>query len=276
MPRLRSMAQMTTSRHAARLAISSLSPPLWPEPVRRPRWRAQDQHPARSGILERPQVDRLCDGGDRGPATGWRRRAGRGPARAARSGWRGHRVWGGRGRRCGGCRTPTQSRVPSPYVGDGLAACEPEPGPPPPQVHRGPDDLRAGQPDLVRDPGPGGNGALHPDLRAAPTVGPPRDRQHQGADAGAAASAGTAGPARRPPRPRSHAATVAATYSRSAVRGCRSSRRRRRAPHAARPATARMTAATATARGARTIQGPRRAGDAQRRVAAVGQDGDDV
>ena len=68
------------------------------------------------------------------------------------------------------------------HVGDGLAACQPQPCPPAPQVHDRGDDLRAGQPDVPRDGRPRGELALHPDLRAPAPVRPPRHGQHQAAD----------------------------------------------------------------------------------------------
>ena len=62
------------------------------------------------------------------------------------------------------------------HVGDGLAAGQAEPGAPPPQVHRGGHDLRAGQPDRPGDVRPGRDGALPrgPSRGAGgwPTTGP--------------------------------------------------------------------------------------------------------
>ena len=61
------MAQMTTSPQAARLPMRTLRPPLLPEPVAPPNEGvpAQEQHAARFGVLERAEVDRLGDRGDR-------------------------------------------------------------------------------------------------------------------------------------------------------------------------------------------------------------------
>ena len=49
MPRLRSMAQMTTSRHAARLPSSSFSPPLLPAPVAPPTMACRRRNSTRHG-----------------------------------------------------------------------------------------------------------------------------------------------------------------------------------------------------------------------------------
>ena len=99
-------------RQADRLPISTLSPPLLPAPVAPPNrtWRRRNEHPARFRVLERAELDGLGDGGRTGRATESRPRAGRCPARAARTGWRGRRGWGRRGRRRGRCRARIRSR----------------------------------------------------------------------------------------------------------------------------------------------------------------------
>ena len=145
---------------------------------------AQDQHAARFGVLERSQVDRLRDRGDRWAAP--RDRVGvRVAVQDAQLAAVGE-VIGGRvdaDRVAVGAEPRFDRGYLRHHVGDGLAAGQAEPGAPSPQVHRGGHDLRAGQPDVAGDVGPGRDGAFHADLRAAPAVGPPRDRQHQGADA---------------------------------------------------------------------------------------------
>jgi hypothetical protein len=145
---------------------------------------AQEEHAARFGVLERSQVDRFRDRGNRG-AGPWDRVGVRVAGQDAqltavgeivRSGVDTDRVAVG-----------PESRLDGGYlrhhVGDGLAAGQAEPGAPSPQVHRGGHDLRASQPDVPGDVGPGRDGAFHADLRAATAVRPPRDRQHQPADA---------------------------------------------------------------------------------------------
>ena len=117
MPRLRSMAQMTTSRQAARLRHEHVEPAALARSGRAAEdgVPAQEQHAARFGVLERSQVDRLGDGGDR--RSGPRDRVG---VRVAvkhpqfDSGWPGHRGSGRRGPRRGACRAPIRSRVSSP------------------------------------------------------------------------------------------------------------------------------------------------------------------
>ena len=145
---------------------------------------AQEQHAARFGVLERSQVDRLGDRGDRWAVP--RDRVGvRVVVQDAQLAAVGE-VIGGRvdADRVAVRAEPRFERGDlRHHVGDGLAAGQAEPGAPPPQVHRGGHDLRAGQADRPGDVRPGRDGPCDADFRAAPAVGPPRDRQHQPADA---------------------------------------------------------------------------------------------
>ena len=89
-------------------------------------------------------------------------------------------------------------------VGDGLAAGQPEPGPPAPHVHHGGHDPRAGQADRGSDLGPGGELALDADLGAAPSVRPPgharaRTCRWPGSRAAVAAGPGMVAAASHPP-----------------------------------------------------------------------------
>ena len=147
-----------------------------------------------------------------GRATGSRRRAGRCRGPAVRTGWPGHRGSGRRGPRRGSVPSPDSMRGDlGHHVGDGLAACQPEPRPPAPQVHRGGHDLRAGQPDRPRDLGPCGEDALHADLGATPAVRPPRHAEQTTRRCRALAGAARPGPitaaaattSQAPPRARS-------------------------------------------------------------------------
>ena len=99
---------------------------------------AQEQHPARFGVLERSQVDRLGDRGDR--RAGPRDRVGVRVAVQHAQFTAVGEVIGGRvdaDRVAVGAQPRFDRGDLGHHVGDGLAACQPEPGAPAPQVHRG-------------------------------------------------------------------------------------------------------------------------------------------
>ena len=186
MPRLRSMAQITTSRQAARFAISSLSPPLLPEPVAPPRMACRRRNSTRHGSASSngPRSIGLGDRGDRRAAP--RDRVGvrvtvQHPQFAAVG-----QVIGGRvdaDRAALGAQARFDGGYLRGHVGDGLPTGQAQSGAPAPQVHHGVHDLRPVKSGVPGDVRPRRDGAFHADLRAPPAVGPPRDRQHQRADA---------------------------------------------------------------------------------------------
>ena len=186
MPFLRSMAQMTTSSQAARVAMRTLSPPLLPDPVvpanRACRRRNDTRHGSASS--NGPEVDRLGDrpGGRPGPRDRLGVRVGVEHAQFAPVGL----AVAGRvdaDRAAVGAERRFDRGYPRGHVGDGLPAGQAEPGPPAPQVHAGGLDLGAGQADRLGDVRPGGERALHSGPGAAAPVRPPRDREDDRADA---------------------------------------------------------------------------------------------
>ena len=185
MPFFRSMAQMTTSRQATRLPMSTFSPPLLPDPVVPPKMpcsRAK-RHPARRSILEWPQIDRLGNRRDRraGPRNGPGVRVHIQHADLAPVGQVIRR-------RVNAHRAPECPQAGfdlgdlRDHVANGLAACQPEPGAPSPHIDGGGHDLGPGQPDGFGDIGPGLQLAVEPDFRAPAPMRPPRHRQDERAD----------------------------------------------------------------------------------------------
>ena len=103
---------MTTSAQADRLAISTFRPPHLPDPVvpasRACRRRNRTRHGAASS--NGPRSTGWVMDVTEGPARGSRRRAGRCPAPAARTGWPGRQRSGRRGPRPGRCPARIRSR----------------------------------------------------------------------------------------------------------------------------------------------------------------------